>query len=986
MKRIIALVLTVAILLISMQAGVIAVASDGAQSGTAWVYEFNSKSKVEGKITAPNAEVDYDVGENAMRLKAKESTLGNSTLWIMHTPIQNISVEDYNYLAMLVKVKSDNIADFSVRLRATSSNNPKETKTAYKDTDGWQLVYYDITNEKFVYTSNPPVYSGVEAIMADWTGADASMDDIFYVGWIGGFASVADIYKYSGRVNCFEGANVISFGDIYDGGDKANGVSVSTIKEYSSFSYTQNALFYSPTEQSRGQDNRININCSDLNISATNYPVVAFKAKWGAVPTHIITNYMRVSDGTVESYQSDTGVRDNWIVAMSHTDTDWQTVYYDFSGRLENHYTTLVLTVTGAYSVKYNASYATNPESEPVMPVYIDWVGFFKTAEDAYAYETERAIDKVSDIITSADGELIETANNLYNGLSDNLKEKVSNADELESINKIFAVSKSIDKALNSYSKRVTGEENEELDSIEKSFRSLSFEERNRVYGYSEFSSLLKLSSIANEIYRLPDVITWSQKVAIKNIDTAYSALGEEQRGIISNYNKYLISKEQYESIRLKDKYDLNIDDSINILDFIRLKKSFVLTDAVVYTTDDINSDGESNAEDTCAFAKMLLFVNTEKSAEELSNNIKINTENMSIIDTETFTIYDYNSERKFNHGAYINYFNGKFYAFWQQGYLSEDCCGQRIVYATSADGENWSEAQDFIPVKIDKNGNEMLLNPFGTYVNSENQLVVYVYEYAYDAEALANSTQGEGILRPDNSESSSSKTDISFYCMYTSDGVNWERGTDIPSNSGGNRDPHILPSGRLMWAGWHTVAFSDDLSGKEWTPTGLSYEQVKDAMERGKLGQFTEAAAYQSADNIVHLLMRTGSGKLWGSSSRDNGTTFSEAFETSFTDDSQKFDFINLPDGRVLYIGTPIYSGKHSRIPLVAAISEDGYNFNKACIIGNEEYTSQGTDSTKLGNYSYPSACVVGDEVYVIYAKQKEIIEVTRFKLSDLE
>ena len=85
------------------------------------------------------------------------------------------------------------------------------------------------------------------------------------------------------------------------------------------------------------------------------------------------------------------------------------------------------------------------------------------------------------------------------------------------------------------------------------------------------------------------------------------------------------------------------------------------------------------------------------------------------------------------------------------------------------------------------------------------------------------------------------------------------------------------------------------------------------------------------------------------------------------------------------MYIGTPI-SKNSRRMPLIAAVSKDGYTFNQQYMIGNTEYIAKNQYGFYMGNYSYPSAMIQGDYVYVIYAKQKEIIEVTRFKWTDLK
>ena len=403
-----------------------------------------------------------------------------------------------------------------------------------------------------------------------------------------------------------------------------------------------------------------------------------------------------------------------------------------------------------------------------------------------------------------------------------------------------------------------------------------------------------------------------------------------------------------------------------------------------VTSLDSSTQSGSSDSSTDNSSEDKTPIISTNLTNEQLAGNINNTTHGgMKSIKVETSVIYGFNKDWSFNHGAYINYFNGKFYAFWQHGRLHEDACGQHIAYATSTDGINWSEAKDFIPVKVDRYGNEMLSSPYGTYV-ANGKLIVYVMEFGYDPNELKNSADP---TKPDNPDGAK-KLGRKLYAMYTTDGKTWTAGNEVASG-GGNRDPKLIPDLKMLfWAGFNSLAYTSDLTGMtNWVQSGPTLAQIQDAERRGGDKLFlTEAATYKSDDNVLHLLMRSNTQYLWATSSRDNGKTWGDIYRTNFTDDCQKFDFIYLPNGDILYIGTPGYTGYNFRMPLVAAVSKDGYTFDKQYIIGNEPYTPQATASTKLGNYSYPSAMIKGEYVYVIYAKQKEIIEVSRFKWADLK
>ena len=157
---------------------------------------------------------------------------------------------------------------------------------------------------------------------------------------------------------------------------------------------------------------------------------------------------------------------------------------------------------------------------------------------------------------------------------------------------------------------------------------------------------------------------------------------------------------------------------------------------------------------------------------------------------------------------------------------------------------------------------------------------------------------------------------------------------------------------------------------------------------EKLGLPPICEGSFYQTDDGIIHMLLRvTGKGwkgHLWLTQST-SGDSWTRPVETKFTDNDSKFHFGRLPDKRYYYVGIPDTLHHYDRNPLVLALSADGKHFNKQYIIADEPYQLKKKGLWKGGQYGYPHTMIYKNEMYVIISRQKEAIEIIRFKLDQL-
>ena len=94
---------------------------------------------------------------------------------------------------------------------------------------------------------------------------------------------------------------------------------------------------------------------------------------------------------------------------------------------------------------------------------------------------------------------------------------------------------------------------------------------------------------------------------------------------------------------------------------------------------------------------------------------------------------------------------------------------------------------------------------------------------------------------------------------------------------------------------------------------------------------------------------------------------------------------FGRLPDGRYLYVGTPDKRRPGDRHPLVLAISDDGYDFDRTYILSDDHYSQLYPGRWKGGDYGYPFAIADDGYIYVIVSRHKERMEILRIETEEL-
>jgi dihydrodipicolinate synthase/N-acetylneuraminate lyase/predicted neuraminidase len=135
----------------------------------------------------------------------------------------------------------------------------------------------------------------------------------------------------------------------------------------------------------------------------------------------------------------------------------------------------------------------------------------------------------------------------------------------------------------------------------------------------------------------------------------------------------------------------------------------------------------------------------------------------------------------------------------------------------------------------------------------------------------------------------------------------------------------------------------------------------------------------WESKPGHVHMLLRTTSGFIFRSDSKDFGRTWCEAYKTGLPSNNSGIEIEK--HGDVLYLVlNPIYGNWASRNPIVIKRSFDnGATFSHFVTLDHTEFDP----ATKTdAEFSYPSAGVYGDTLYVAYTHMRRRMAVCEISL----
>lgn len=339
---------------------------------------------------------------------------------------------------------------------------------------------------------------------------------------------------------------------------------------------------------------------------------------------------------------------------------------------------------------------------------------------------------------------------------------------------------------------------------------------------------------------------------------------------------------------------------------------------------------------------------------------------------TETFTVFDpLDDDNHYNHGVVLFAFKDNLYAMWQTSKTDEDAPDTHIVYSISEnEGKNWSKPQPLTSACGEG------IATSGGWWQHEDKLIAFVNYWPNDTLASKHG-----------------------YTYYTTsiDGKQWSSLQSVVDNNNEpikgviEQDLRALPNGRIVTT-FHIQPglivkpyYTDD----PFATGGWKQGEMQNLSIKKNMSRELEPSWYYKKNGQLVMVFRDqeSSYKKIASQSSDNGETWSLPVMTNFFDSRAKQSAGNFNDGTAFQVNNP--TGNKSRIPLVVTTSADGEVFDKAFLLraGGSDLPDKKYDGKyKSVGYSYPKSIVWNKYLYVAYATNKEKIQISRTKCSDLQ
>ncbi|MCC6488977.1 MAG: exo-alpha-sialidase [Candidatus Hydrogenedentes bacterium] len=314
------------------------------------------------------------------------------------------------------------------------------------------------------------------------------------------------------------------------------------------------------------------------------------------------------------------------------------------------------------------------------------------------------------------------------------------------------------------------------------------------------------------------------------------------------------------------------------------------------------------------------------------------------------------------NQHNYLTHYDGRFWAMWSDGPGVEDRVGQRVKFATSADGLNWSTPEFLTPIPVNSGPDSP---NYGTRTDHGFRYISRGF-WQRDGEllALASLDEAAGFFGP--------SLELRAFRFNKGTGA-WDDAGIIYKNAINNFPPLKLRTGDWMMS---RRTYDYKTTGVHFLVGGV---KALDQWESFPvLGSASELKAEEPDwwilpdDNLAAVFRdNRRSGFLYRSFSTDDGRTWSTPVRTNFPDATSKISGLRLSDGRYVLVSNP---NPQKRDPLALSISPDGLVFTKMFYL--------------VGGRHVDYAHVLEHEgfLYIAFSGGKQSVEVLKVGLSDVD
>ncbi len=389
------------------------------------------------------------------------------------------------------------------------------------------------------------------------------------------------------------------------------------------------------------------------------------------------------------------------------------------------------------------------------------------------------------------------------------------------------------------------------------------------------------------------------------------------------------------------------------------IKASYLLSLTLIFIFFLIACKGEKQGNKVPAIHDVTKLLADNETFSDLSS--------LPLVPSKTSSVYHAKEgEWQFNLHSYITHYDGKFWAMWSSGRVNESDRDQVIHYATSTDGHNWVSPEIITDSPIATDGKPGLVVARGFYEVDGKFVALVAYMDSIIGLGPAVYKRGWANLK---------------LLRFEWDGKTWiDKGVFLDDFMN-NYPPRPIKDRLFMTRRDGPqrkiyTALSKTMKGEDWESVPLPMDPP--------LNRMSEPTWYIGPDDIIHLIFRDKERKgfLFHSVSLDDGKTFSAPKQTNYPDTPSKTFSGQLSSGENYLINNP----EKTRDPLAITFSNDGWTFSNAALLRYKAPELRFPGLAKASRtFQYPHALEYNGSLWVIYATNKEDIEISEFTLEDL-
>ncbi len=338
-----------------------------------------------------------------------------------------------------------------------------------------------------------------------------------------------------------------------------------------------------------------------------------------------------------------------------------------------------------------------------------------------------------------------------------------------------------------------------------------------------------------------------------------------------------------------------------------------------------------------------------------------------------------------FSHHSQLTHHGGAFFAAWSNHPDGEDGPGQRVLWAISPDGEEWSQPPElFPPFSVPREA-----DAWGMVLTANGWAPLDGTLYA-----VAEVHDNPGWQDDSGMYTSRVRTDRCYRRIRIGHGR-----VARPVSPDGTLGPILRlveeppdPSATFpRYADATDACFAEAARRiNDWLAHPLNrpaweFLHWTTRLQAADGELLCEPTAYRRPDGaLVRLARHLGrSRRLYAAVSEDDGATWSPLVRTNIPDSPSKSVAGTLPDGRIYLVGNQVE--RRERDPLVIGLSSDGVVFDRAAAIRSSAPEIRFPGLYKSPGFQYPSVAVADGALWALYSIGKEDVAISRVPLEAL-